>query len=54
MACEQVVQLDNHHEYLKRRYKKATRNKREAIRRSYLLQLVVNEQVRKVFFYVAR
>jgi hypothetical protein len=46
LACEQIVQLDYKMEYLESRYKKAKRNKREALRRSYLIQLVVNEELR--------
>ena len=45
LACEQIVQLDYKLEYLESRYK-AKRNKREALRRSYLIQLVVNEELR--------
>ena len=46
LAGEQIVQLDYKLEYLESRYKKAKRNKREALRRSYLIQLVVNEELR--------
>ena len=46
LACEQIVQLDYKMEYLESRFKKAKRNKREALRRSYLIQLVVNEELR--------
>jgi hypothetical protein len=46
LACEQIVQLDYKLEYLESRYKKAKRNKREALRRGYLIQLVVNEELR--------
>ena len=46
LACEQIVQLDYKLEYLESRYKKAKRNKCEALRRSHLIQLVVNEELR--------
>jgi hypothetical protein len=50
LACEQIVQLDYELEYLESRY-----NKREALRRSYLIQLhvVINEELRKLYFIFA-
>jgi hypothetical protein len=53
LTCEQIVQLDYKLEYLESRYKKAKRNKREALRRSHLIQLVVNEELRKLCFIFA-
>jgi hypothetical protein len=41
-------------EYLESRYKKAKRNKREALRRSYLIQLVVNEELREICSHARR
>ena len=50
LACEQIVQLDYELEYLESRY-----NKRETLRRSYLIQLhvVINEELRKLYFIFA-
>jgi len=51
--CEQIVQLNFKLDYLESRYKKAKRNKREALLRSYVIKLAVINELRELYFIFA-